>query len=64
VRPVDQPGRDLTRPVPVAQRGPRCAGVRRRALERDPVRARKLGGEVQLKFPLVKPVVPVHDARF
>ena len=61
VRPVDQPGRDLTGPVPVAQRGAGCAGVRRRPLQRDPVRARELGGEVELKLPLVEPVVPVHD---
>ena len=37
VRPVDQPGRDLTGAVPVAQRGTGCASVCRRPLQGDPV---------------------------
>ena len=62
VRPVDQPGRDLTGPVPVAQRGAGCARVRRRTLERDPVRPGEPGGQFELKLPLIEPVIPVHDA--
>jgi len=64
VWPVDQSGRDLTGPVPVAQRSAGCAGIRRGTLKRDPLRARELGGELKLKLPCVKPVVPVHDAGF
>ena len=61
MRPVDEPGRDLPGAVPVAQHGPGGTGVRGRPFQRHPVRALKLGRQLEFELPVVKPVLPVHD---
>ena len=51
MRAVDEPGRNLAGPVPVAQRRPGHAGVGGRPLERHPVRPVHPQAELELEFP-------------
>ena len=61
VRPVGEPGRDLPGAVPGAQGGTGGAGVGGRPFQRHPVRALELGSQLEFEFPVVEPVLPVHD---
>ena len=59
VRAVDQPGRDLTRAIPRAQRRAGHAGFGLGAPEGDPADVVELAEEVELGLPLDEPTVPV-----
>ena len=61
VRPVDEPGRDLPGAVPGAQDSTGGAGVGGRPFQRHPVRALELGRQLEFEFPVVEPVLPIHD---
>ncbi len=63
VRPVDEPRRDLPGPVPGAQRRAGDAGVGGGPLQRYPVRPLEPGRQVELKLPVIEPVLPVHGYR-